>query len=42
MFEKVRIAVEIMQCPVQIINGNLPNDLEKALNGDLRIGTVIM
>ncbi len=42
MFEKVRIAVEIMQCPVQIINGNLPNDLEKALDGDLRIGTVIM
>lgn len=41
MFEKVRTAVE-MQCPVQIINGNLPNDLEKALGGDLRIGTVIM
>lgn len=41
MFEKVRTAVE-MQCPVQIINGNLPNDLEKAIGGDLRIGTVIM
>ena len=41
MFEKVTAAVE-MQCPVQIINGNLPNDLEKALDGDLSVGTVIM
>lgn len=41
MLEKVKVAVE-MQCPVQIINGNLPNDLKKALDGDLRVGTVIM
>lgn len=41
MLEKVRIAFAL-QCPVQIINGNLPDGLEKVLDGDLDVGTVIV
>lgn len=41
MLEKVKMAVEL-QCPVQIINGTLPDSLEKVLDGDLHIGTVIV
>ena len=41
MLEKVKIAFAL-QCPVQIINGNSPNSLEKVLDNDLSIGTIII
>lgn len=41
MFGKVKMSFEL-QCPVQIINGNNLGNLERALNGDLGVGTTVV